>query len=121
MSRQAKTAKKTGKKAPARKKAAADAVAANQASEQAVVSDAPVADSPKPAFTLTPTAQDILVYIADHDGEPVTKATIAAGVGRCEKTVDRLMSKLRENGYIVAEERWNPNGAQLANSYRLVR
>lgn len=111
MSRQAKTAKKKGKKAPARKKAA----------EQAVVFDTPVADSPKPAFTLTPTAQDILAYIADHDGEPVTKATIAAGVGRCEKTVDRLMSKLRENGYIVAEERWNPNGAQLANSYRLVR
>ena len=64
-------------------------------------------------YHLTPSAQAILAY-------PVTKSVIAADLGRSEKTVDRLMSKMREHGYIQAEEHWTETGAQLANSYTVV-
>ena len=50
----------------------------------------------------------------------MTKSVIAADLGRSEKTVDRLMSKMREHGYIQAEEHWTETGAQLANSYTVV-
>ena len=72
-------------------------------------------------FRLTPSARAILEYLSERQEEPVTKAAIAAELGRCEKTVDRLMSKLREEGYVEVESRWNERGAQLANSYRLKR
>ena len=67
-------------------------------------------------FHLTPSAQAILAYLE----EPVTKSVIAADLGRSEKTVDRLMSKMCEHGYIQAEEHWTETGAQLANSYTVV-
>lgn len=73
------------------------------------------------AFRLTPSAHAILAYLEEHEGEPVTKSVIAAELGRCEKTIDRLMSKMRANGYIEAEEHWNDSGAQLANSYKVHR
>ena len=71
-------------------------------------------------FHLTPSAQAILAYLEECGGEPVTKSVIAADLGRSEKTVDRLMSKMREPGYIQAEEHWTETGAQLANSYTVV-
>lgn len=70
-------------------------------------------------FRLTPSARAILAYLEEHGGEPVSKAAIAADIGRCEKTVDRLMAKLREEGYVEVEQRWDKTGAQLANSYVL--
>lgn len=69
---------------------------------------------------LTPSARAILAYVADHEGEPVTKAAIASALGRSEKTVDRLMSKMREHNYLEVETRWSESGAQLANSYKVV-
>ena len=71
-------------------------------------------------FHLTPSAQAILAYLEERAGKPVTKSVIVADLGRSEKTVDRLMSKMREHGYIQAEERWTETGAQLANSYTVV-
>ena len=71
-------------------------------------------------FHLTPSAQAILAYLDEHEGEPVTKSAIAADLGRCEKTIDRLMSKMRDHGYIKVEEHWTETGAQLANSYTVV-
>ena len=50
----------------------------------------------------------------------ISAPVIAADLGRSEKTVDRLMSKMREHGYIQAEEHWTETGAQLANSYTVV-
>ncbi len=72
-------------------------------------------------FRPTPAAKAIVVFLSEHEGEPLTKSAIAAAVGRSEKTVDRLISKLRVNGYVVSEERWAQSGAQLANTYRLDR
>lgn len=77
-------------------------------------------DKTEAAFRLTPSAHAILAYLEEHEGEPVTKSVIAAEIGRCEKTIDRLMSKMRINGYIEAEEHWNDSGAQLANSYKVL-
>lgn len=71
-------------------------------------------------FHLTPSAHAILAYLKDRGGEPVTKSVIAADLGRSEKTVDRLMSKMREHGYIQVEEHWTETGAQLANTYTVV-
>lgn len=68
-------------------------------------------------FKLTPSARAILEYLKAHEGEPVTKSGIAAELGRCEKTVDRLISRMRERGLIEVKERWGKNGAQLANAY----
>lgn len=68
-------------------------------------------------FRLTPSARAILEYLSERQEEPVTKAAIAAELGRCEKTVDRLMSRMREEGMIEVHERWGSDGAQLANSY----
>lgn len=75
----------------------------------------------KGEFKPTPTARSIVMFLSEHEGEPVTKATIAAELGRCEKTIDRLAAKLRDNGWIAVEEHWNENGAQLANTYRVLR
>lgn len=72
------------------------------------------------AFRPTPTARAILAYVAEHEGEAVTKAKIAAELGRCEKTIDRLMAKLRDNGYLAVECHWNERGAQLANTYTVL-
>lgn len=72
-------------------------------------------------FKLTPSARAIISYLQDCEGQPVTKSAIASEIGRCEKTIDRLMSKMRANGYIEAEERWNDKGAQLANTYKVLR
>lgn len=75
----------------------------------------------KGEFKPTPTARSIVAFLSEHEGEPVTKATIAAELGRCEKTIDRLAAKLRDSGWIAVEEHWNENGAQLANTYRVLR
>lgn len=70
---------------------------------------------------LTKTAVAILAYIARHEGEVVTKADIAAELGRHVKTVDRLISGLRAEGLIIAEPRYVENGGQIGNVYRLAR
>ena len=68
-------------------------------------------------FRLTPSARAILEYLSERQEEPVTKAAIAAELGRCEKTVDRLMSRLREEGLLEVPAHWGSDGAPLSNSY----
>jgi tRNA G26 N,N-dimethylase Trm1 len=79
-----------------------------------------VSDAAEQAFRPTPTARAILAYIAEHENEAVTKSKIADELGRCEKTIDRLVAKLRDNGYLAVECHWNERGAQLANTYTLL-
>ncbi len=79
-----------------------------------------LADGVKGEFRPTPTARSIVRFLSEHEGEPVTKATIAVELGRCEKTIDRLVAKLRDNGWIAVDEHWNENGAQLPNTYRVL-
>lgn len=70
---------------------------------------------------LTPTERRIIAYVAEHEGKLCSKADIARALGRHQKTIDRLISDLRAQGLVVSEPVWGPDGAQLANSYRLGR
>ncbi len=70
---------------------------------------------------LTPTERLILDYLAKCEGQPRTKAQIAADLGRNRKTIDRLMAHLRAEGLIVSQPTWNEDGGQLANTYHLGR
>ncbi len=70
---------------------------------------------------LTPTERRILAFVIEHEGERCSKALIAERLGRNQKTVDRLIARLRKEGYLEVEPVWGENGGQLANSYRLRR
>ena len=47
---------------------------------------------------LTPTEARIIEFIERHEDKPCSKAQIAAVLGRNEKTVDRLLSRMRREG-----------------------
>lgn len=74
-----------------------------------------------PSHRLTPTALAILDYLESVGDKPVTKAAIARELGRCEKTVDRLVAGLRNDGLLRVEEHWADNGGQLPNTYSVSR
>ena len=69
---------------------------------------------------LTPTEARIIEFIERHEGKPCSKAQIAAVLGRNEKTVDRLLSRMRREGIVVSRPVHAANGAQLANVYTVV-
>ena len=50
----------------------------------------------------------------------MSKARIAAELGRNGKTIDRLVSDLRRRGIIEITPSFDACGAQLANAYRVV-
>lgn len=68
---------------------------------------------------LTPTERAILAYLAERGGQPCTKAQIAAALGRNKKTINRLVTQLRNDGLLISEPTWGEDGGQLANTYRL--
>ena len=70
---------------------------------------------------LTPTERKILAFVIEHEGKPCSKAMIAEALGRNQKTIDRLITNLRNQGLLVVEHSWGENGGQLANTYRLAR
>lgn len=49
-----------------------------------------------------------------------SKAQIAVALGRNEKTIDRLIARMRHEGILEAEPQWAENGGQLANTYHVV-
>lgn len=69
---------------------------------------------------LTPTEARIIEFIERHEGKPCSKAQIAAVLGRNEKTVDRLLSRMRREGIVTSTPVHAENGAQLANVYEVV-
>lgn len=69
---------------------------------------------------LCPTELKILSYIARHEGKQCSKGQIAKALGKSERTIDRQMHRLRAEGYVVSEARWDDTGRQLANAYILV-
>lgn len=69
---------------------------------------------------LTPTEAQIIEFIERHAGRPCSKAKIALALGRNEKTVDRLLSRMRREGIVLSEPVHAENGAQLANVYTVV-
>lgn len=80
-----------------------------------------IRDTPNGPVRLTPTEMQIIGFIRRHEGHPCSKAQIAAALGRNEKTVDRLLSRMRRNGLVVSQAVHSDNGAQLANVYRLTK
>lgn len=62
-----------------------------------------------------------MFYIAEHEGEPCTKAQLAEALGRNKKTIDRLVAHLKEEGLVTSKAQWGMGGQQLANAYYLVR
>lgn len=69
---------------------------------------------------LTPTEAQIIEFIERHAGRPCSKAKIALALGRNEKTVDRMLSRMRREGIVLSEPVHAENGAQLANVYTVV-
>ena len=69
---------------------------------------------------LTKTERAILDLLARSDGGPISKHQMAATLDRNEKTIDRLVSHLREMGLVTAVHHWDPTtGGQLPNTYVL--
>lgn len=100
-----------GEASPAPKPAPARKVPASQRIRQ--TPDGPV--------RLTPTEMLIVSFLQRHEGYPCSKSQIAASVGRNEKTVDRLLSRLRRHGLVTSEAAYAESGAQLPNIYRLTK
>lgn len=73
---------------------------------------------------LTPTQERILGYIAAQTiaqgSAQITKKGLADMFHCSVKTVDRAISRLRIEGYIVVDSNHIDNGGQVANSYRTV-
>lgn len=73
---------------------------------------------------LTRTQVALLRYVAGetatNGGAHCSKRELADILGRSVKTIDRLVSDLRERGFLVVEEHFDARGAQLANTYRIV-
>ena len=72
------------------------------------------------AWKPTPTARKIISFVERHAGKPCSKAQIAVALGRNEKTIDRLIARMRHEGILDAEPLWAENGGQLANTYHVV-
>ena len=68
---------------------------------------------------LTSSQLRVLGFIAacGVQGCSETKRTIAEKLCLSIKTVDRAMHRLREDGLIVSEARFEENGTQLGNAY----
>ena len=77
--------------------------------------------TPEGPLRLTPTELLIMQFIERHAARPVSKAQIAAALGRNEKTVDRLLSRMRKNGVVVSEPVFAANGAHRVRRGRVAR
>lgn len=66
------------------------------------------------AWKPTPTARKIISFVERHDGKPCSKAQIAVALGRNEKTIDRLIARMRHEGILEAE----PRGPRTAASWQ---
>lgn len=72
---------------------------------------------------LTPTQRSLISNIASHqvgDGfVAISKREMAMHLGRCEKTMDRVVSDLRKRGLVETSSRYGAGGGQIANAYRV--
>ena len=71
---------------------------------------------------LTPTQRALIALIVqaqDQDGSAtLTKREMAERLGKCEKTVDRLISDLRQRKLLESVPRYTEKGGQVGNAYR---
>ena len=70
---------------------------------------------------LTTTEVQILSFIERNEGRACSKSQIAKAIGRNDRVVSRLISRLRQYGILETEPSYAENGAQLANVYRISR
>ena len=75
--------------------------------------------TPDGPVRLTTTEVQILAFVGRNEGCACSKSQIASAIGRNEKTVSRLISRLRQYQVLEAQPSFAENGAQLANVYRL--
>ena len=75
--------------------------------------------TPNGPVRLTTTEVQILAFVGRNEGRACSKSQIASAIGRNEKTVSRLISRLRQYQVLEAQPSFAENGAQLANVYRL--
>ena len=75
--------------------------------------------TPNGPVRLTTTEVQILTFVGRNEGRACSKSQIASAIGRNEKTVSRLISRLRQYQVLEAQPSFAENGAQLANVYRL--
>lgn len=75
--------------------------------------------TPQGLVRLTPTEVQILAFVGCNEGHACSKSEIAAAIGRSEKTVSRLITRLRQYRVLEAQPSFAKSGAQLANVYRL--
>ena len=68
---------------------------------------------------LSETERRVLFLIACLDGAPCPKAQMAERVGRCVRSVDRAVKRLRQEGAIESVPTYAADGGQAANSYRV--
>lgn len=73
--------------------------------------------TPQGRVRLTPTEVQILTFLERYEGHACSKSQIAAAIGRNEKTVSRLISRLRQYQILETRPSFAENGAQLANVY----
>lgn len=92
---------------------------ANEAARVRVPARMRICFTPKGPVRLTITEMQILSFVEHHEGKSYSKAQIAAALGRNEKTVSRLISRLRQYQILETEPSFAPSGAQLANVYRI--
>lgn len=72
---------------------------------------------------LSPTQKRLMAVIASHqvgDGYVAfSKHDLSVILGRCEKTIDRVVASLRRRGLIEAKPRFSETGGQISSAYRV--
>lgn len=75
--------------------------------------------TPKGTFHLTPTELLLVRSIEEHDGEAISKASLALRLHRNTTVIGRLLSRLRREGVIESVAVYQEGGAQTANRWRI--
>ena len=62
---------------------------------------------------------ELIVRGTTEDGQiSFRKADLAKRLGCCDRSLDRALTRLRREGYVVSEPSYSESGAQLGNVYR---
>lgn len=62
---------------------------------------------------------ELIVRGTNEDGRiSFRKADLAKRLGCCDRSLDRALTRLRREGYVVSEPSYSESGAQLGNVYR---